>query len=106
MQTQFNFDAPAVNSATSIEAAAHIDSINGGKREMQLLNVMQLRGDYGITHHEAQVAFKWSGDYERPAMNSLMKNGLVKKTIRTRPNDRGKQCEVWIVTERGKQIEL
>ncbi len=104
-------EAPYVKgSETSKEAAKKIDSVNNdgpgiGKRERQLLQLMQNRESYGVTESEVQELFQWSGDYQRPAMRSLLKNEFVEKTERKRINSGGNKCAVWIVTQAGMKVE-
>lgn len=99
------------HSETSKEAAKKIDAVNQplrgiGKRENQLLELLQSRESFGVTESEVQALFNWSGDYQRPAMRNLLQHSFVEKTERKRKNAKGNDCSIWIATNAGMNFGI
>lgn len=55
------------------------------------------RGFEGATDQEMQQYFDKSGDTIRPVRVSLIRDGILMDSGRTRKNTSGNQCIVWVV---------
>lgn len=56
------------------------------------------RMEKGATDQEMQVALKMSGDTLRPTRGKLLKENLIYDSGKTRKNENGNDCIVWIVS--------
>lgn len=95
MNAQLTFlaePAPYVRtSETSRAAAESISDCEFARKEI----VRYCRLNYGCTDQELQAAFGWSGDFERPRRVSLVKDGLLVDSGRTRKTTSGRNATVW-----------
>ena len=57
------------------------------------------RKAYGATDQEIEAALALDGNTVRPSRGSLVKKGLVADSGRTRQNNKGNDCIVWIVKD-------
>ena len=55
------------------------------------------KGFYGATDQEMQKHFDKSGDTIRPVRVSLVRDGILTDSGRTRANNSGNQCIIWVV---------
>jgi len=83
---------------TSQAAAEKALGKSGGWRK-QLYLYLQNCGFNGATDQELQQHFGKSGDTIRPTRVSLVRDGLIMDSGRTRTNESGNQCIIWIVSE-------
>lgn len=83
---------------TSQAAAEKFLGKSGGWRR-QLYWHLQDCGFDGATDQELQQHFNKSGDTIRPTRVSLVRDGLIIDSGRTRINESGNQCIIWIVSE-------
>ena len=56
------------------------------------------RMDQGATDQEMQFALKMSGDTLRPTRGKLLKENLIYDSGKTRKNENGNDCIVWVVS--------
>jgi hypothetical protein len=56
------------------------------------------RMERGATDQEMQAALKMSGDTLRPTRGKLLKDGLIYDSGKTRTNENGNDCIVWVVS--------
>ena len=56
------------------------------------------RMDQGATDQEMQFALKMSGDTLRPTSGKLLKENLIYDSGKTRKNENGNDCIVWVVS--------
>ena len=54
--------------------------------------------DQGATDQEMQFALKMSGDTLRPTRGKLLKENLIYDSGKTRKNENGNDCIVWVVS--------
>ena len=52
----------------------------------------------GATDQEMQSVLKMSGDTLRPTRGKLLKDGLIYDSGKTRTNENGNECIVWVVS--------
>jgi hypothetical protein len=83
---------------TSQAAAEKFHGKSGGWRQ-QLYWYLQDCGFDGATDQQMQEHFGKSGDTIRPTRVSLVRDKLVIDSGRTRANDSGNQCIIWMVAE-------
>ena len=83
--------------ATSIQA-----QINAAPRmssyKARVYQFMVDRMEQGATDQEMQIALKMSGDTLRPARGKLLKDGFIYDSGKTRKNENGNDCIVWVVS--------
>ena len=88
---------------TSLEALlsveAHIGSIN-----RTVYAYIESRGVDGATDQEIENVTHIDGNSVRPSRGSLVKQGLVFDSGRTRPNAKGNNCIVWIALDEGMML--
>ena len=88
---------------TSLEALlaveAHIGSIN-----RTVYAYIESRGVDGATDQEVESVTRIDGNSVRPSRGSLVKQGLVFDSGRTRPNAKGNSCIVWIALDEGMML--
>jgi len=88
---------------TSLEALlaveAHIGSIN-----RTVYAYIESRGVDGATDQEVESVTRIDGNSVRPSRGSLVKQGLVFDSGRTRPNAKGNNCIVWIALDEGMML--
>jgi len=82
----------ATSIAAMVKAEPKRDSYRG--RVYQYLVDQQ---EKGATDQEMQEALKMAGDTLRPTRGSLLKNGLIYDSGKTRQNENGNACIVWVV---------
>ena len=82
---------------TSQAAAEKALSKSGGWRP-QLYFYLQDCGFDGATDQELQKHFNKSGDTIRPTRVTLVRDGLIMDSGRTRTNESGNECIIWIVS--------
>jgi len=56
------------------------------------------RMDQGATDQEMQFALKMRGDTLRPTRGKLLKENLIYDSGKTRKNENGNDCIVWVVS--------
>ncbi len=88
---------------TSLEALLavepHIGSINRA-----VYSFIESRGLEGATDQEVESVTRIDGNSVRPSRGSLVKQGLVFDSGRTRPNAKGNNCIVWIALDEGMML--
>jgi hypothetical protein len=84
----------ATSIAAMVRAEPKRDSYRG--RVYQYLVDAQ---EKGATDQEMQTALRMSGDTLRPTRGSLMKDGLIYDSGKTRQNEKGNACIVWVISE-------
>ena len=88
---------------TSLEALLavepHIGSINRA-----VYSYIESRGLDGATDQEIESTTRIDGNSVRPSRGSLVKQGLVFDSGRTRPNAKGNNCIVWIALDEGMML--
>ena len=77
----------------------HIGSINRA-----VYSYIQSRGLDGATDQEVESITRIDGNSVRPSRGSLVKQGLVFDSGRTRPNAKGNNCIVWIALDEGMML--
>lgn len=77
----------------------HIGTIN---RAVYLY--IESRGLDGATDQEIEGVTRIDGNSVRPSRGSLVKQGLVFDSGRTRPNAKGNNCIVWIAGSEGMML--
>ena len=77
----------------------HIGTIN---RAVYLY--IESRGLDGATDQEIEGVTRIDGNSVRPSRGSLVKQGLVFDSGRTRPNAKGNNCIVWIALDEGMML--
>lgn len=83
--------------ATSVQAQVKATpSISSQKAKVYQFIVDRM--EYGATDQEMQVALKMSGDTLRPTRGKLLKDGLIYDSGKTRQNQNGNECIVWLPT--------
>jgi len=83
--------------ATSIQALAKALP-NRDSNRYKIFQQIADSGNHGSTDAELQAALNMSGDTLRPARLSLIKDGFIYDSGKTRQNAKGNDCTVWIVT--------
>ena len=88
---------------TSLEALLavepHIGSINRA-----VYSYIVSRGLEGATDQEVESVTRMDGNSVRSSRGSLVKQGLVFDSGRTRPNAKGNNCIVWIALDEGMML--
>ena len=56
------------------------------------------RMEQGATDQEMQFGLKMSGDTLRPTRGKLLKEGFIYDSGKTRKNENGNDCIVWVVS--------
>ena len=88
---------------TSLEALLfvepHIGTINRA-----VYSFIESRGLDGATDQEVESVTRIDGNSVRPSRGSLVKQGLVFDSGRTRPNAKGNNCIVWIALDEGMML--
>jgi len=56
------------------------------------------RMEQGATDQEMQFALKMSGDTLRPTRGKLLKENFIYDSGKTRKNENGNDCIVWVVS--------
>jgi predicted HTH transcriptional regulator len=96
--------APAVNRNVIITAKkAHPTSINAaikaypktGSKRQKIYDAIKLFG--GLTDEEIENTLHISGNTVRPSRVSLVRDGLVVESGKTRPTQAGNDAIVWVV---------
>ena len=85
---------------TSIEAKRKIEP-KIGSITWKVYDFIAATGLVGATDQELEKVLRMDGNTIRPTRGSLVKNKLVSDSGRTRKNDKGNDCIVWIATEEG-----
>jgi hypothetical protein len=85
---------------TSIEAKRKIEP-KIGSITWKVYDFIVATGLVGATDQELEKVLRMDGNTIRPTRGSLVKNKLVSDSGRTRKNDKGNDCIVWIATEEG-----
>ena len=83
--------------STSFQVLIKVAPKHGSNRA----NVYQYiidRQDRGATDQELQAALNMPGDTLRPTRLSLLKDGLIYDSGKTRQNANGNDCIVWMVS--------
>ena len=81
--------------ATSIEALEKFAPYQESARE-RVLQYLIDQQERGATDQEMQKALGISGDTLRPTRGALLKNNLIYDSGKTRQNDKGNSCIVWV----------
>ena len=88
---------------TSLEALLfvepHIGTINRA-----VYSFIESRGLDGATDQEVESVTRIDGNSIRPSRGSLVKQGLVFDSGRTRPNAKGNNCIVWMAVDEGAML--
>jgi hypothetical protein len=82
--------------AAKIKIAPKMGSINA-----KVYDFIVNRGLDGATDQEMEMFLHLDGNTIRPTRGGLVKKGLVSDTGRTRKNNKGNDCIVWVATEEG-----
>lgn len=82
------------HSATSTEAAESLRETDCERARQKILQYCRL--NYGATDQELQLAFGWSGDFERPRRVELVRDKLLVDSGMTRKTTKGRNAAVWI----------
>ena len=77
----------------------HIGSINRA-----VYSFIESRGLDGATDQEVESVTRIDGNSVRPSRGSLVKQGLVFDSGRTRPNAKGNNCIVWMAVDEGAML--
>ena len=77
----------------------HIGSINRA-----IYAYIESRGLDGATDQEVEQVTRIDGNSVRPSRGSLVKQGLVFDSGRTRPNAKGNNCIVWVALDEGMML--
>ena len=83
----------ATSIAALIKSAPNRES-NRGK----VLQFIIDRQERGATDQEMQAVLQMAGDTLRPTRLSLAKDNLIYDSGRTRQNERGNECIIWIAS--------
>jgi hypothetical protein len=83
---------------TSQASAEKFLGKSGGWRRQLYWHLLDC-GMSGATDQELQKHFGKSGDTIRPTRVSLVRDNLIMDSGRTRANESGNQCIIWIVSE-------
>jgi len=83
--------------ATSIQAQIKAAPRLSSRRAMVYLYLCDQQ-EKGATDQEMQKALNMSGDTLRPARGSLLKDNLIYDSGKTRTNENGNECIVWLPT--------
>lgn len=70
-----------------------------GSNKARVYQIILDKQEFGATDQELQKALNMSGDTLRPARLSLLKNGLIYDSGKTRQNENGNDCIIWLSTE-------
>jgi len=70
-----------------------------GSNRAKVYQVILDNQEHGATDQEMQKALGMPGDTLRPTRLSLLKDGLIYDSGKTRQNDNGNDCIVWLLTE-------
>lgn len=90
------FEPPAQrHSPTSIAAAQSLP--HAGTQRRAVLDLLRANAD-GLTDEEIQTALALNANAERPRRISLVQDGLVRDSGRTRLTRSGRAAVVWTVT--------
>lgn len=85
---------------TSLEARKKIEPRIGSINK-KIYEYILNTGLAGATDQEIEKVLHLDGNTVRPCRGSLVKKFLVSDSGRTRPNEKGNDCIVWIATEEG-----
>jgi len=83
--------------ATSIQALVKALP-NRDSNRYKIFQYIADKQNYGATDIEMQTALSMSGDTLRPARLSLIKDGFIYDSGKTRQNAKGNECTVWIAS--------
>ena len=64
-----------------------------------VLDYLEMRGNWGATDQEMEVALEISGNTIRPTRMSLLKAGMITDSGETRLNRNGNRCIVWVINK-------
>jgi hypothetical protein len=81
--------------ATSFQALAKALP-NRDSNRYKVFQFILDRFEYGATDHEMQEGLLMSGDTLCPTRLSLVKDGFIYDSGRTRKNAKGNECIVWV----------
>lgn len=70
-----------------------------GSNRARVYQVILDKQEHGATDQELQAILKMSGDTLRPTRLSLLKDGLIYDSGKTRQNPNGNECIVWLASE-------
>ena len=83
---------------TSVAAKIKAEPRLSARRAMIYMYLCE-RQDEGATDQEMQKALNMNGDTLRPTRGSLVKNGLIYDSGKTRQNENGNECIIWVVSK-------
>src|SRR5262245_58624181 len=72
-----------------------------GTQRRRVLDFIALKGEYGATDEEIQMALRMSGDTQRPRRVELVDGGWVEVSTLTRPTLSENAAAVWTMSEHG-----
>lgn len=81
------------------QAAADAFVLQSGTWRRKIYDYINSKGINGATDQEIQAYFNKSGDTIRPTRKTLQTDGLISDSGRTRVNDAGNECTIWITYE-------
>ena len=85
---------------TSLEALMkvepHIGTINA-----EVYSYIVNCGIYGATDQEIETVTHIEGNSVRPSRGALVKKGWISDSGKTRKNDKGNHCIVWVALDEG-----
>jgi len=83
--------------ATSIEAQRKA-APRMSSHKARVYQFLVDRMDQGATDQEMQFALKMSGDTLRPTRGKLLKENFIYDSGKTRKNENGNDCIVWVAS--------
>jgi len=83
--------------ATSIEAQRK-SAPRMSSHKARVYQFLIDRMEQGATDQEMQFALKMSGDTLRPTRGKLLKENFIYDSGKTRKNENGNDCIVWVVS--------
>ena len=83
---------------TSIAAKLKVEPRMGSINQ-KVYDYIKSRKYYGATDQEVEAALGLDGNTVRPSRGSLVKKGLVSDSGKTRQNQKGNDCIVWVVKD-------
>jgi predicted transcriptional regulator len=81
------------------QKAADNAYLQSGTWRRRIFDYIASRGFNGATDQEIQANFNKSGDTIRPSRKTLEQDGLIVNSGRTRQNDSGNNCTIWVTSE-------
>ena len=72
---------------------------NLGTNRARVYQLIYDKQENGATDQEMQATLNLPGDTLRPTRLSLLKSGLIYDSGKTRLNENGNECVVWVISD-------